>query len=86
MPTCPRAPRNAPVPPVTTILDTVTFEGDPGGEAPPINPLAMIVPIGVPSLFKISKLISSAAFRTLSAIAWPEVGAVLRPMVTPTRV
>ncbi len=38
----------------------------------------MIVPIGVPSLFKISKLISAAAFRTMSAIAWPGVGAVLK--------
>ena len=43
------------MPPVTTKLASVTFEGDPGGEAPPENPLAMIVPIGVPSLFKISK-------------------------------
>jgi hypothetical protein len=37
-------------------------------EAVAANPLAMIVPIGVPSLFRISKLIVAAAFRAVSAI------------------
>src|SRR5579864_3361168 len=85
-PTCPRAPRNAPVPPATTKLARVTFEGDPGGAAPPLYPVATIVPIGVPSLFKISKAISSTAFRTTSATAEPGGGAGRRLMSIPTRV
>src|SRR5262245_9911547 len=57
-PICPRAPRNAPVPPViarlcppATLGGAVT--GDPGGGVPPVSPMAVMVPIWVPSLFKI---------------------------------
>src|SRR5947207_1902525 len=40
-PNCPRAPRNAPVPPVITkLFPPVTAKGDPGGATPPASPLA----------------------------------------------
>jgi hypothetical protein len=36
-----------------------------------------MVPIEVPSLFKISKVVTVIACLTASAMAWPGVGAVL---------
>src|SRR5579862_5057034 len=76
-PICPRTPRNAPVPPVIAkLLPPVTVKGDPGGASPPGNPSATMVPIGVPSLFRISKVTRATAFRTVSESAWPGLGCV----------
>jgi hypothetical protein len=44
--------------------------------------MAVMVPIWVPSLFKISKVIVANVFLTVSAIAWPLMGSVLKPMFT----
>ena len=79
---CPRAPRKAPVPPVIAkLLPPVAVKGAPGGAEPPANPVVTMVPIGVPSLFKISKVNTASPTRTVSAIAWPGVGAVLEKNV-----
>src|SRR5579883_97011 len=68
----------APVPPVIAkLFPPVADNGDPGGAAPPANPVATRVPIGVPSLFKISKVNTATATRTVSAIVPPGAGAVL---------
>jgi hypothetical protein len=39
-----------------------------------------MVPIGVPSLFRISKVATPIAFRVVSPMAWPGVGAGLKNM------
>ena len=83
----PRAPRNAPVPPVIAkLLPPVALKGAPGGAEPPPNPFVTIVPIGVPSLFRISKVNTATAIRVVSAIAWPGTGAVLRKTFAAERI
>ena len=54
-PAWPRAPRNAPVPPMIAQLLPCNTDGAPGGALPPASPVAAMLPIGVPSLFRISK-------------------------------
>lgn len=56
----------------------VTDRGAPGGAEPPASPEVMIVPIGVPSLFKISNLKLFGPPRAISATACPGVGVGLR--------
>src|SRR5499427_9575669 len=75
---CPRAPRSAPVPPTIAQLP-VSPEGCPGGAEPPLIPRVMIVPIGVPSACKISKMFSRIAVRLTSAMARPGGGFVFAP-------
>src|SRR5215472_8170160 len=58
LPTIPRAPRNAPVPPTIAQPPFPWAVGDPGEGGPPDSPKATIVPTSVPSLFKISKIFS----------------------------
>src|SRR5260370_15581983 len=79
-PNCPRAPRNAPVPPTIALLPWVCARGDPGDgkPTPPPSPAAMMLPIGVLSVFKISNLRSIMEDRVISAIASPGFGAVVR--------
>ena len=55
-PACPRTPRNAPVPPKIALFPRVTAKGDPGGATPAPRPEAMMLPIGVPSALRISKV------------------------------
>src|SRR6266852_1941165 len=74
--TWPRAPRNAPVPPIIDQFAR-SVEGVPGGGEPPANPKLMIVPTAVPSLCKISKISSRTAVLVISAIAPPGLGAGL---------
>ena len=53
---------------------------------PPEKPVAIMVPIGAPSFFKISKEIKDTPFRTVSPIAWPGPGAVLTKAPAAARV
>ena len=74
-PNCPRAPRNASVPPMIASSRCVCARGDPGGGEPTPNPVAMMLPIGVPLVCKISNLKSTIESRVMSAIACPAFGA-----------
>jgi hypothetical protein len=56
--------------------------GDPGGGVPLPNPLATIVPIGVPSLLRISKVIAANVFRTVSPTANPGAASGLKATTT----
>src|SRR5580704_17270893 len=87
-PFCPRAPKNAPVPPAITELWLPT--GGPGGVgAPLLNPDAIIVPTGViPSVCRISYVSSRIEGQVVSAIAlmpfWMGVGVVQTATPRPT--
>ena len=77
---CPRAPRNAPVPPVTIRLERTNDGGAPGGGAPLKSPWMKMVPTATPPSVKISNEQSSIMAREVSAIAFilPTVAVGLR--------
>jgi hypothetical protein len=77
-PFCPRAPRNAPVPPVIAKLPATTETGFLRAWGPGVRPEVTIVPTTLPSLSKISKVSMTTTFRAVSATARPGVGAVPR--------
>src|SRR5579862_9785513 len=72
-PICPRTPKKAPVPPTIAQSPFFTRPGEPG-VVPPLRPNATMVPTGVPSVFKISKICSRIDGCVVSAIAPPMVG------------
>src|SRR5215831_16864440 len=55
-PPTPRAPKNAPVPPVMVTFACKKLEGAPGGFGAPPQPVAMMVPTCVPSACLTSKI------------------------------
>src|SRR5437867_13048922 len=75
----PLAPRKAPVPPVTARFQAEPA-GTPGGVSPEVKPEIMIVPTGVPSLWRISTFMTATDPLATSAIPWPGVG--LGPSMT----
>src|SRR5258708_37636152 len=80
VPSCPRAPRNAQLPPTIAQSPLRTAAGEPG-VAPPLIPRATMVPMGVPSLFRISKIFCRIEGWAVSAMAPPGAGAGLVMMV-----
>ncbi|MSO22948.1 MAG: hypothetical protein EXQ58_06780 [Acidobacteria bacterium] len=68
------APVVADMPPTMALLALIKAKGDPGGAEPIVSPKAMMVPIGVPSVFKISTIWSMTPFRSISASASPSIG------------
>ncbi len=69
-PFCPRTPRNAPVPPIIAKLPCATETGALGGGGLGATPVGTMVPIALPSLFRISNVSRATPFRAVSAIAW----------------
>src|SRR5713101_892300 len=70
-PPTPRAPKNAPVPPVTVTFACKKLEGTPGGREAHTQPVAMMFPTCLPSACLTSNTQSKKNEAPLSAIASP---------------